>query len=74
MHEQVTVVYGGINGLFDDVPVDKVAPLVAELCNYINTSKPELVKEINEGKKLTDKVKELASEAIAECKQSFMAA
>ncbi|ESA33069.1 atp synthase f1 subcomplex alpha subunit [Leptolyngbya sp. Heron Island J] len=74
LHEQVTIVYGGINGLFDDVPVDKVAPLVVELCNYINTSKPELVKEINEGKKLTDKVQELAKEAIAECKQSFMAA
>ena len=55
------------------MPVDKVAPLVAELWKYINTSKPELGKEINEGKKLTDKVKELAAEAIAECKQSFMA-
>ncbi|MEM7062929.1 MAG: F0F1 ATP synthase subunit alpha [Cyanobacteria bacterium P01_B01_bin.77] len=74
LHEQVTIVYGGINGLFDDVPVEKVAPLVAELCNYINTSKPELVKEINSGKKLTDKVQELAKAAIAECKQSFMAA
>ena len=74
LHEQVTVVYGGINGLFDDVPVEKVAPLVAELCNYINTSKPELVKEVNEGKKLTDKVQDLIKESIAECKQSFMAA
>ena len=56
------------------MPVDKVAPLVAELWKYINTSKPELVKEINEGKKLTDKVQGLIKGSIAECKQSFMAA
>jgi F-type H+-transporting ATPase subunit alpha len=72
--EQVTLIYGGIKGLFDDVPTDKVAPLAAELCKYINTSKKELVQTVEGEKALSDKVVSLIEEAIAECKQGFMAA
>ncbi len=71
--EQVTLVYGGINGLFDDVPADQVAPLAKEICDYIGTSKPKLVEAVN-GKKLTDEVESLIKETISECKQAFSAA
>ncbi|MGI8932666.1 F0F1 ATP synthase subunit alpha [Leptolyngbya sp. BC1307] len=72
--EQVAVIYAGINGKLDDVPVDKVADYVSELIGYINTSKKAFVDEINSKKVLTDEAVELLNAAIDESKQAFMAA
>ncbi|MBE9077461.1 F0F1 ATP synthase subunit alpha [Romeria aff. gracilis LEGE 07310] len=72
--EQVAIIYAGINGFLDDIPVDKVAKFVTELCGYINTSKQEYVKIIQSEKVLTDPAKELLEAAIKETKQSMMAA
>jgi F-type H+-transporting ATPase subunit alpha len=74
LSEQVTLIYGGIKGLFDDVAVDQVAPLAAEICSYINTSKKELVDAVETKKVLSDEVIAMIEAAIAECKQGFVAA
>ncbi len=72
--EQVAIIYAGINGKLDDIPVDKVAGYVSELTSYLNTSKQAFVEEINSKKVLTDDAIKLLEEAIAESKQAFMAA
>lgn len=72
--EQVAVIYAGINGKLDDIPVDKVSDYVSELIGYINTSKKAFVDEINSKKVLTDEAVELLNAAIDESKQAFMAA
>ncbi|MEO1400624.1 MAG: F0F1 ATP synthase subunit alpha [Cyanobacteria bacterium J06635_1] len=72
--EQVAVVYAGVKGLLDEIPVDKVAPFAAELCGYVNTSKKEFVDIITEKKVLTDEAVTLLEAAISECKQGFLAA
>lgn len=69
--EQVAVVYAGINGFMDDIPVDKVTDFTKNLREYINTSKQDFVNEIQTEKKLTDKAISLLEEAINECKQAF---
>jgi len=44
--EQVAIIYSGINGLVDDLPVNKIKEFSAELIKYLNTSKPEYGAEI----------------------------
>lgn len=72
--EQVAVIYAGINGKLDEIPVEKVADYVSELIAYLNTSKKAYVDEINSTKLLTDKAIELLNAAIDESKQAFLAA
>lgn len=57
--EQVAIIYAGINGLVDELPVSKVKEFRSELVKYLATSKPEYGTEIGKTKKL-----EAASEAI----------
>lgn len=71
--EQVAQVYSGINGLLDDIAVDKVTDFVLSLRQYIKNSKPKFIEIINSEKKLTDEAEALLKEAITEAKQAFSA-
>jgi F-type H+/Na+-transporting ATPase subunit alpha len=71
--EQVAQVYSGINGLLDDIAVDKVVEFVATLRNYIKNNKPKFVEIVSNEKKLTDEAETLLKEAIVEAKQAFSA-
>ena len=72
--EQVAVIYAGINGKLDDIPVEKIADYVEELIAYLGTSKKAFVDEIMSTKQLTDSAVKLLEEAISESKQAFLAA
>ncbi|MEM1366423.1 MAG: F0F1 ATP synthase subunit alpha [Cyanobacteria bacterium P01_H01_bin.15] len=71
LYEQVTIVYAGINGLLDDIDVDKVVDFTIGLREYIATSKTRIIEIANGEKKLTDELKSLLEEAVAEYKQIF---
>ena len=70
--EQVAVVYAGLNGYLDDVPVEKVAPFAQGLRDYLKTSKQQYVDIIRSSKQLTDEAETLLKEAIAEYKKTFL--
>ncbi|MGD1849208.1 MAG: F0F1 ATP synthase subunit alpha [Cyanophyceae cyanobacterium] len=72
--EQVAVIYGGINGFMDEIPVDKVAEFTSGLRNYLSTSKAKYLEIIGSEKVLTDEAKTLLEEALVEYKQTFLAA
>jgi F-type H+-transporting ATPase subunit alpha len=71
--EQVAQVYTGINGLLDDIQVEKVVDFVTSLRNYIKNNKTQFIEIINSEKKLTDEAESLLKEAVAEAKQAFSA-
>ncbi len=71
--EQVAVVYAGLNGYLDDLPVDKVAPFARALRDYLKTSKPKYVELIRNEKKLGDEAEALLKEGIVESKKTFLA-
>ncbi|MBD2481990.1 F0F1 ATP synthase subunit alpha [Planktothrix sp. FACHB-1365] len=72
LFEQVAVIYAGINGYLDEIPVEKIVVFAAGLRDYLKNSKPKYV-EIVQGKKLLDDEAEgLLKEAIAEFKQTFL--
>ncbi|MGL5076373.1 MAG: F0F1 ATP synthase subunit alpha, partial [Waterburya sp.] len=72
--EQVAVVYAGLNGYLDDVPVDKASGFAQGLRDYLGSSKAKYGEIIASEKKLTDEAENILKEAINEFKQSFMAA
>ena len=71
--EQVAVVYAGLNGYLDEVPVDKVAPYAKYLRDYLKNSKPKYMEILRNEKQLNDEAEGLLKEAIAESKKNFMA-
>jgi F-type H+-transporting ATPase subunit alpha len=72
VEEQVAVIYAGINGFLDDVPVDKVVRFVKGLRDYLRTNKPKYAEIVKSDKKLTEDAEALLKEAIAEHKQTFL--
>ncbi len=75
MNEQVAVIYAGINGYMDEIPVDQVSKFTVGLRDYLRTSKPKYGEIVQGGAKaLTDEAEKLLKEGITEFKQSFLAA
>jgi len=74
VEEQVAIIYAGINGFMDDVPVDQIVAFSKALRDYIRTSKPKYAELIRSEKKIGGESEDILKEAIAEAKQAFLAA
>ena len=68
VEEQVALIYAGINGFLDDVPVADVKEFVGKLRSYIRTSVPQFISSIQSEKKLTPENEETLKKAIADLK------
>ena len=73
VEEQVLIIYAGINGYLDEVPVEKVNAFTVELRDYVRNNKPKFAELVRNEKKLTDEIESLMKEGITEAKQAFMA-
>ncbi len=71
--EQVAVVYAGVKGLIDEVPVDQVTQFAAELREYLKTSKPDYISKVLSEKKMSDDLESVLKESINEVKSSMLA-
>lgn len=71
--EQVAIIYAGINGYLDDIPLDKVSPFLKSLREYLRTAKAQYIEVLGGQKVLTDEAEALLKEGITEAKQTFMA-
>ena len=72
--EQVAVLYAGLNGYLDEIPTEKITTFAQGLREYLQTSKQQYVDIVRDQKQLNDEAEKLLKEAIAEYKQTFMAA
>ena len=68
VEEQVAVIYAGINGFLDDVPVEDVKEFVLKLRSYIRTSVPQFISSIQSEKKLSPENEETLKKAISDIK------
>ena len=68
VEEQVAVIYAGINGFLDDVPVEDVKEFVLKLRSYIRTSVPQFISSIQSEKKLSPENEETLKKAISDLK------
>ena len=72
--EQVAVVYAGVKGLIDDVPVDQVSQFCRELREYLRTNKADYITAVMGEKQLSEASEATLKAAIAEVKASMLAA
>ncbi len=71
--DQVAILYAGINGYLDDIPVDQISNYTKGLRDYLKSSKAQYGELLRSEKKLGDEAEKLLKEAINEYKQTFMA-
>jgi F-type H+-transporting ATPase subunit alpha len=72
--EQVAVVYAGVKGLIDDVPVDKVVDFARELREYLKSNKPDFITKVMGEKQLSDESEAMLKDAIKEVTSTMLAA
>ena len=70
MEKQVSIFYSAINGLLDDVPVEKIADFEKDVYKYIENNS-DVYKEISEKGELTDAVVEKLEKAIRDFKDTL---
>ena len=71
--EQVAVVYAGVKGLIDEVPVEEVTKFASELRDYLKLNKSEFIEEILKEKKLNEGLETTLKEVIIEVKSAMLA-
>jgi len=71
--EQVAVVYAGVKGLIDEVPVEDVIKFASELREYLKLNKSEFIEQILTEKKLNEDLESTLKDAINEVKSSMLA-
>lgn len=70
--EQVAVIYAGINGYLDDIPVEKVTDFTKGLRDYLKTN--QYTEIVGNQKVLSDEAEGALKTAINEFKKTFLAA
>jgi F-type H+-transporting ATPase subunit alpha len=71
--EQVIVIFAGVNGLLDDLPVESITKFEEEFLRYLRDNKEDLKKEVAEKKEISEDLKEKISQAVEEFKKTFQA-
>jgi F-type H+/Na+-transporting ATPase subunit alpha len=71
--EQVAVVYAGVKGLIDEVPVDSVVEFCRELRDYLKTNKADFISKVMSEKQLSEEAEAMLKDAIAEVKSTMLA-
>jgi F-type H+-transporting ATPase subunit alpha len=71
--EQVAVVYAGVKGLIDDIPVDQVAQFTRELREYLRTNKADFIAKVQTEKQLSEDAEAMLKDAITEVKSTMLA-
>ncbi|MBI5189791.1 MAG: F0F1 ATP synthase subunit alpha [Nitrospirae bacterium] len=71
--QQILIIFAGTKGFIDDVPLPSLRRFEAELLKYVGLSHPEIEKEIEEKKALSDELIEKIKSVIVEFKKTFVA-
>ena len=69
--KQVAIIYAGVNGHLDDIPVDQMLAFESQFYDAIDSNHPEFVKQFNVVKEMTDDMKDQLNKIITEFKRSF---
>ena len=69
VEKQVAIIYAGVNGYLDDIPVEAVQKFEQEFYVFLDNEHPEVLELIRTEKKLTDEIKAKLDNAIKEFKQ-----
>ena len=68
--DQVVILYAGVNGYLDDVPIEKVVAFDTAFTGFMSTNHPEIGKAIADTEDLSDETEQALKTAIEEFKQN----
>ncbi len=68
---QILIIFTATNGYVDDVPIGSIRKFEADLLKFLELQHPEIAKEIEEKKAISDELKEKMKSAIEEFKKTF---
>jgi F-type H+-transporting ATPase subunit alpha len=68
VEEQVAIIYAGINGYLDTIPVSEVKGFVEKLRSYLRNSAPQFISSIQSEKKLSPENEELLKKILTDLK------
>jgi len=74
VEEQVAVIYAGVNGFLDKLPVESITEFEKEYLHFMRNEHPEILQEIREKKELSDELMERMNKVIKEFVDEFGAA
>lgn len=72
VEEQIAVIFAGVNGYLDDLPVEAVQRFEQEYLEYLRSNRPEILKEIAEKKEISKELEQKMHQAVQEFKKSFV--
>jgi len=72
VEEQVMVIYSGINGFYDDVPIEDVTKFEQDFLKFMRGNYAEVAKTIREKKTLDTETEAAIKKAIKEFKDAFV--
>jgi F-type H+/Na+-transporting ATPase subunit alpha len=71
MEEQVSVIYAGVNGFLDKLPLDKVRPFEDGLLTFLRAKNPEILEAIRSSGDLASDVEAKLRAAVETFAASF---
>ena len=71
VEEQVISIYAGVNGYFDEVPVNKVSQADGDMLKFMRSNYAEVVKAIREKKQIDKETEAVLKKALKEFQDTF---
>jgi len=71
VEKQVMIIFAGVSGLIDDIPVEKVTPFETDLLKFMDSMHPQVGADIKKSNDLTAENEERLKQAILEFKTIF---
>ena len=72
INEQVAVLFAGVNGFLDDIPLEDIKRFEEEFLSFLRKQKKGLLKKIEDKKEIDDSLKEELTKTIKEFKKKFI--
>jgi F-type H+-transporting ATPase subunit alpha len=73
VENQVAILYAATTGKLDDVPTSRLKDFENQFYRFLETEKPEILKELGESKALSDEVAKGLDDALTAFRESFLA-
>ncbi|TDA69746.1 MAG: F0F1 ATP synthase subunit alpha [Clostridia bacterium] len=73
VEEQVAVIYAGVNGFLDDLPVEQVRKFEEDYLQFLRSAHPEILRQLREKKEIPEDLVAEMNKAIGEFKANFLA-
>jgi F-type H+-transporting ATPase subunit alpha len=73
VEKQVAILYVATTGKLDDVPTPRVREFESQFYRFLETERPDVLKELGDTKNLTDELKKALDEGVDEFRKAFLA-